>query len=66
MFFPLYLTTLLVYKCFWSMGKRLGTNGTSEVAYPLTITSTPFSILPQLKQKRGLFLLPRQITPCTI
>lgn len=64
MFFPLYLTTLVVYKCFWSMGKRLGTNGTSEVAYsiqyfiPAKAKTWPFSLAPSNNPMHNLVTFP--------
>lgn len=64
MFFPLYLTTLVVYKCFWSMGKRLGTNGTSEVAYsiqyfiPAKAKTWPFPLAPSNNPMHNLVTFP--------
>lgn len=66
LFFPLYLTTLVVYKCFWSMGKRLGTNGTSEVAYhysiqyltPAQAKTWPFSLAPSNNPMHNLVTFP--------
>lgn len=64
MFFSLYLTTLVVYKCFWSMGKRLGTNGTSEVAYsiqyfiPAKAKTWPFPLAPSNNPMHNLVTFP--------